>query len=136
MAAASARVVTGDVYFATWWFVGAAWFRNADNLWFGFCRSRFVLQLLILVSSAGAMCSVLHTRVSHLHFAGFGFLQVVHTVPGDFGCVFTVVANMVAADFDGGVTVTEGTCGTMLLYGFGSRDPRQKNESMASVLET
>jgi len=27
--------------------------------------------------------------------------------------------------------VTEGTGGTMLLYGFGSRDPRQKNESMA-----
>ncbi|QCE04968.1 hypothetical protein DEO72_LG8g3010 [Vigna unguiculata] len=84
-------------------------------------------------SGSGAMCSVRHTRVSHLHFAGFGFLQVVHTVPGDFGCVFTVVANMVAADFDGGVTVTEGTCGTILLYGFGSRDPRQKNESMASV---
>jgi len=151
MAAASARVVTGEVYFATWWFVGAAWFRNADNLWFGFCKSRFVLQLMILISctgkgfvavvassrdgggdsGSGAMCSVLHTRVSHLHFAGFGFLQVVHTIPGDFGCVFTVVANMVPADFDGGVTVTEGTGGTMLLYGFGSRDPRQKNESMA-----
>jgi len=43
---------------------------------------------------------------------------------------------MVAADFDGGVTVTEGTGGTMLLYGFGSRDPRQKNESIASVLGT
>jgi len=61
---------------------------------------------------------------------------VVHIVPGDFGCVFTVVANMVAADFDGGVTVTKGTSGAMLLYGFGSRGPRQKNESMASVLET
>ncbi|QCD86920.1 hypothetical protein DEO72_LG3g1449 [Vigna unguiculata] len=107
MAAASMRVVTSDVCFATWWFVGAAWFRNADNLWFGFCKSHFVLHLLILV---------------------------VHTVPGDFGCVFTVVANMVAADFDGGVTMTEGTGGTMLLYGFGSRDPRQKNESMASPL--
>ena len=67
-----------------------------------------MLQLLILVSStskgfvavvassrdgggdsgSGAMCSVLHTRVSHLHFAGFGFLQVVHTVPGNFGCVY------------------------------------------------
>ena len=53
-----------------------------------------MLQLLILVSSvgkgfvaviasscdgggnsgSGAMCSVLHTRVSHQHFAGFGFL--------------------------------------------------------------
>jgi len=156
MAAASARVVIGNVCFATWWFVEAAWFRNANNLWFGFCRSRFVLQLLILVSSAGkgfvavvassrdgggdngsdAMCSVLHTRVSHLHFAGFGFLQVVHTVPGDFCCVFTVVANMVAANFDSGVTVTKGTDGTMLLYDFGYRDPRQKNESMASVIET
>jgi len=39
-------------------------------------------------SGSGAMCSVLHTRVSHLHFAGFGFLQVVHTVPGNFGCVY------------------------------------------------
>ena len=38
---------------------------------------------------------------------------------------------MVAADFDGGVTVTKGTSGAMLLYGFGSRGPRQKNESMA-----
>jgi len=43
---------------------------------------------------------------------------------------------MVAADFDGGVTVTKGTSGTMLLYGFDSRDPRQKNESITSVLET
>ncbi|QCD93017.1 hypothetical protein DEO72_LG5g1087 [Vigna unguiculata] len=82
-------------------------------------------------SGSGAMCSVLHTRVSHLHFIGFGFLQVVHTIPGDFGCVLTVVANMVPADFNGGVIVTEGTGGTMLLYGFGSRDLRQKNESMA-----
>jgi len=53
MAAASMRVVTSDVCFATWWFVGAAWFRNADNLWFGFCKSHFVLHLLILVSFAG-----------------------------------------------------------------------------------
>jgi len=114
-----------------------------------------VLQLFILVSSAGkgfaavvvssrdgggnsssgAMCSVLHTRVSHLHFVGFGFLQVVHTVL-EILVVFTVVANMVAVDFDSGVTVIEGTGGTMLLYGFGSRDPRQKNEYMSSVLET
>jgi len=36
--------------------------------------------------------------------------------------VFTVVANMVVVDFDGGVTMMEGTGGTMLLY--------------ASVLET
>ncbi|QCD96576.1 hypothetical protein DEO72_LG6g1282 [Vigna unguiculata] len=156
MAAASARVVTGDVCFAIWWFVWATWFRNADNLWFGFCKSRFVLQFLILVSSSGkgfvavvassrdgggdshsgAMCSVLHTRISHLHFTGFVFLQVVHTIPGDFGYVFTVVANMVVANFDDGVTMMEGTGGTMLLYGFGSRDSRQKNESMASVLKT
>jgi len=60
----------------------------------------------------------------------------VHTVPSDFGCVFTVVANMVVADFDDGVTMTEGTGRTLLLYGFGSRDPRQKNEFMALVLET
>ncbi|QCE04525.1 hypothetical protein DEO72_LG8g2561 [Vigna unguiculata] len=58
-------------------------------------------------SGSGAMCSVIHTRVSHLHFIGFGFLQVVRIVPSGFGCVFTMVANMVAADFDGGVTVTQ-----------------------------
>jgi len=66
-----------------------------------------VLELLVLVSStgkgfvvvvassrdsggdsgSGAMCSVLHTRVLHLQFAGFGFLQVVCTIPGGFGCV-------------------------------------------------
>ena len=113
-----------------------------------------MLELLVLVSSAGkgfvtvvasshdsggdsgsgAMCSVLHTRVSHLPFIGFGFLQVVRIVPGDFGCVFMVVANMVLVDFDGGVTVTKQVglcCSIASVY----REPRQKSEFMASILE-
>ncbi|QCE09491.1 hypothetical protein DEO72_LG10g711 [Vigna unguiculata] len=127
METTSARTVNGNVCIATWWLVVAAWFHDADNLWIGFYRSRFALELLVLVSSASkgfvavaassrdgggdngssATCSVLHTRVSHLPFVGFGFLQVVRTVPGGFGCVFTTVANMVVADVDGGVTVTK-----------------------------
>lgn len=77
-------------------------------------------------SGSGATCSVLHTRVSHLPFAGFGFLQVAHTVPGSFGCVFTVVA----ANVDGGVIVME-QARLLVVYHksalwLGSRDLRSK----------
>ncbi|QCD89757.1 hypothetical protein DEO72_LG4g706 [Vigna unguiculata] len=138
MAIASARMVTGDVYFATWWFVGAAWFHNADNLWFGFCRSRFVLQLLILVSLVGkGFVAVVASSRDGGGDSGSGtmftrgfrtYISLVLvfcrwcTLFLAILVVFTVVANMVVVDFDGGVTMMEGTGGTMLLY--------------ASVLET